>query len=548
METICFRILAVAICMLLSSCLWAHEPKSIDTPKPVGQTGASKTIYYVSQSTGNDDHDGRAAKWDGKHGPWKSLTKASTITYKAGDQLLLKCGDVWTDGLYLKGNGSGIAPALVSSYGTGTRPIIDRQDSTMVADNRCVNLDGNAYGWKITNLELTNARYGVFARIADPGHTYLWLENLYIHGCKHGGPFPRTDGDQNSQQAGILLTGPLIGKATITKCTIEDNFVGATISTPCNVTDNMFMHMEWTGMWYVSRGGGLIRGNKFMHNCDQHVWCGVSAIGSSGSDWVVEYNEFGETQRQPNTVDGEDFDFEAGCDNVTMRYNLFHDTAGPASMIYSGAGGNAPNTNLSIHDNVFYNNALQTDMGNYNQVLLLSGDKHTGTLANNRIYYREGLPAIAGSRSPGLIRTGNVEAILENEPLGKNEALLAKASASSKSGDAKKLNDGDATTAWSGTSASKQWVQLSFAKAVDLDTFIVEQASGSSINNFVLQYWNGSSWKDIFTSWSPMGSKRYMPTWRITTTKVRLSINSTESGAPSICEFMAFDSKQAGVN
>ncbi len=541
METIYYRILAVSLAMLVSSFL------SVRVLATGSSNAAPKTSYYVSQSTGNDQHDGLAPKWDGKHGPWKSLTKASSLTYGAGNKILLKSGDVWHDGLYLKGYGNDTSPAVVSCYGTGARPIIDRQDPSMASNKHGINLDGNAHGWKIMNLEITNARYGVLARISERGHSYLWLENLYIHGCKHGGPFNREDGDQNDQQIGVRMDGPLTGKATITKCTFADNFVGATISTPCNVIDNMFKHMEWTAMWYVASGGGLIRGNKFMHNCDQHVWCGVSAIGSSGSDWIVEYNEFGETQRQPNTVDGEDFDFEAGCHNVTMRYNLFHDTAGPASMIYSGAGGNAPNTQISIHDNVLYNNAIRTEMGSYNMALLISGNKHTGTVSNNRIYHRPEVPAIAGSHCPGLDRTGNVESILENENLGKNEALTAKVSVSSQRADAKKINDGDGATAWSGTSASKQWVQLSFAKPINLDTFVVEQAPGSSINNFVLQYWTGSAWKDIFTSWSAMGSKRFMPTWRVTASKVRLCINSTESGLPAITEFMAYDSTQAGV-
>jgi hypothetical protein len=312
---------------------------------------AAAAIYYVSQTSGSDSYDGQAASWDGTHGPYKTLVKASAITFQAGDQLLLKCGDTWTDGLELKGNGTAASPAVVSSFGAGNRPKIDRQDPSMANMKRCIYLNGNAYGWKIMNLELADAVNGVWASISGSGHSYLWFENLYIHGCKHGGPFPSSAGDQNNQQIGIRLSGPITGNATITSCTFDDNFVGMTPAMPCYITNCLFTNMEWTGMWYVANGG-LVRGNKFMHNCLQNVWCGVSGIGTTGHNWTFEYNEFGETQR-PNCNDGEDFDFETANNTDTLRYNLFHETAGAAIMIYDGSNHNSPALNVSIHDNVF---------------------------------------------------------------------------------------------------------------------------------------------------------------------------------------------------
>jgi len=40
--------------------------------------------------------------------------------------------------------------------------------------------------------------------------------------------------------------------------------------------------------------GGLVRGNKFMHNCLQNV-CVVFPHRNNGHNWTFEYNEFGET-------------------------------------------------------------------------------------------------------------------------------------------------------------------------------------------------------------------------------------------------------------
>ena len=504
---------------------------------------AAGAIYYASRSAGDDSYDGLAASYDGTHGPWKTLAKASQTTYQAGDQLLLHCGNTWNDGLLLKGNGTAANPAVVSSYGTGGRPIIDRQDTLMTNMAKCIHLDGNAYGWKIMNLEIANAARGIEAYASGTNRSFLWFENLYIHGCKFGGRFKKTSGDQNNMQNGIRLSGAGLDKATIVSCVFRDNFVGATVAACADIKDCLFEHMEWTGLWYIAARGGTISGNKFMHNCDQFVWCGVSASALGGvTGGVIEHNEFGETQVVGSAVDGEDLDFEAGCQGVIMRSNLFHESAGPASMLYNSASGNNPNSSLYIHDNVFLNAAVNPTAATYNCTFLLS-DGNTGTITNNRIYYRSGVPVYGGSACPGVSRTGNTECVIETEVRGTNLASGAAASASSNNGRATNMNDNNPATAWTGAGATDQWVRLDFGTARMLDEFIVEQAVGSSISNFVLQYWDGARWKDIFTSYGPLGARKYMPTWTISTTSVRLFIKSTEGGAPSVAEFKAYYTK-----
>ena len=499
------------------------------------------TTYYVSQSTGNDANDGT-------HAPWKTLTKASQITFTEGDRLLLKCGDTWTEGLELKGNGSAARPVMVSSYGTGPKPVIDRQDSSMTSLKRCVHLDGNAFGWKIMNLELANAARGIEASVAQPGKSFLWLENLDIHGCKFGKRFDRDSGDQNNMQNGLRLeTAGRLNKATIIACTFRDDFVGAWASGCCDIKDCRFEHSEWTGLWYVFAQGGRITGNKFLHNCDQFVWCGVSASALYGiTNCVVEDNEFGDTQVIAGAPDGEDLDFEAGCDNVILRHNLFHGSAGPASMLYDAEGHNRPNSGVVIVDNVFSDAALKPSAAHYNCTFLLF-DGNSGAITNNRIYHRQGTPVFAGSACPRVSRTGNVE--IERGPkdssYGSNEVRAAAVSASSNNADAAKVQDNNSATGWKGTSPSNQWVQIDFNQSRTLGEFLVEQAPESSINNFVLQSRDGASWKDIFSSQSPMGLRKFIPVLPVSTSRVRLLIHSTASGVPAINEFKAFDARTA---
>ncbi len=483
---------------------------------------------------------------DGIHGPWKTLTKASQLTFTEGDQLLLKCGDTWAEGLELKGHGSAADPAVVSSYGTGRRPVIDRQDASIAGMKRCVRLDGNAFGWKIKNLELANAARGIEATIAQPGKSFLWFENLDIHGCKFGKRFDRASGDQNNMQNGIRLEAfGRLDKATIVSCTFRDNFVGAWVGGCCDIKDCLFEHSEWTGLWYVSAQGGRISGNKFMHNCDQFVWCGVSASALGGvKNCVVEDNEFGETQVIAGAVDGEDLDFEAGCEGVILRHNLFHDSGGPASMLYNSADHNQPNSGIAIVDNVFFNAAVKPSAATYNCTFLLS-DGNSGGITNNRIYLRRGVPVFAGSPCPGVSRMGNIEYGPDDAPRATNQVRAAAVSASSNNADAAKVQDNNPATVWIGASTSNQWVQLDFNQSRMLDEFLVEQAPGSSIDNFVLQSWDGARWRDIFTSYSPMGLRKFMPVLPISTSRVRLLIHSTAKGAPAIAEFKAFNSKKS---
>lgn len=136
---------------------------------------AQATGYYVS-TEGNDLNSGTSPD-----SPWRTLAKVSSIIYQPGDTIHLQRGTghqrTWFETLVLRGSGTSTNPIIVTTYGSGLRPKI--APGTM--DSTCVQIDGEG-GWKITGLELANARWGLDLKydvVSD--RQYIWLEDLYIH-------------------------------------------------------------------------------------------------------------------------------------------------------------------------------------------------------------------------------------------------------------------------------------------------------------------------------------------------------------------------------
>jgi len=74
------------------------------------------TTYYVSNS-GNDTYSGLSTAL-----PWKTLDKVNATTFKAGDQILFKKGDIFYGSLKIKQSGTSANHIVYSTYGTGANP------------------------------------------------------------------------------------------------------------------------------------------------------------------------------------------------------------------------------------------------------------------------------------------------------------------------------------------------------------------------------------------------------------------------------------------
>ena len=116
--------------------------------------------YYISSSEGNDSNDGTI------DAPWETLSKISSTSLTLGDAIHFKKGDRFDGHFVVNGSGSETNPILITSYGSGAKPIItgevgttgggDYQEAIYVENNDNIIFDGLE-----VNNERTITRTGV---------------------------------------------------------------------------------------------------------------------------------------------------------------------------------------------------------------------------------------------------------------------------------------------------------------------------------------------------------------------------------------------------
>lgn len=106
--------------------------------------------YYFSSSGGNDSYSSTQAQNPAT--PWKSLDKLNSffLNLRPGDSVLFKCGDTFYGKLVIGQSGNSGSPIVLSSYGSGAKPVIT--GFTPVTSWK--NIGGNI--WESTNAVKRN--------------------------------------------------------------------------------------------------------------------------------------------------------------------------------------------------------------------------------------------------------------------------------------------------------------------------------------------------------------------------------------------------------
>lgn len=358
------------------------------------------TTYYVDAENGSDDNTGIS-----EDNAWKTLDKVNSFEFAAGDKLLLKSGCIWNGTLSPKGSGVEGRPILLSSYGTGARPVINGGGTTGPSLTGAVTIYNEEY-WEIENLEVTNLentnkpgevmdkgtgeRAGIliYSSIQDRRLKHIRVRNCYVHdvnsdytkGKSSGGiivmgHFKDKDGNVVTVDDNGNLTPHAMGRAAYEDVIIENNYVKNVaiegIRNKCNtninkdgwgkneflknykdviIRNNYIEDVVGDGIVLTEIKGGTVEGNIVKNSCgfdrgkNNYAQCWTMFA----DDVVVQYNEVYGNKFGYN--DGEAFDSDMKNERNIFQYNLSHDNGGGACLFMASQIDSIYRYNVSIND------------------------------------------------------------------------------------------------------------------------------------------------------------------------------------------------------
>lgn len=467
----------------------------------------------MSQSSGNDKWTGDAPSAKGpSRGPWKTLARASSIEYIPGDRILLRCGDTWNEELRPEGNGTPETPIVIGSYGEGDKPVIDRQDYNK--DLFGIHLIDQG-GFKIVGIEFNRCMTGIYGEYSDgcPVRKLIWIEDCYFHDSllyQHYEDYPK-----RKIGLGVCFFSHerdnriVLADVTVKNCVFRRLASGFWTNSPDNFNKYAGRHCNFANFtfdgclfeegyqWQLGiRGvdGGAVR-NCVTHDIGRgfRSFNGVAgAMFFRAKDWVFENSEWGFIDIGLGSGDGEAFDFEGTCDNMTMRNCLFHDTDGPGFLLCCYASSPEPNLGI-VMENCVLNGKSKRPIGLPRCEIVNTTDWNEATWKNCRFYLAKGEVLMRVMDPEKDKRSSFVNCVLKDlSKACSTPKLAAKASASSKAAghEAAKAADDDATTSWKPEAFENEWIQLDFGKATTVNEFKIKEDPSSSIIRYSIECWD----------------------------------------------------------
>ncbi len=147
-----------------------------------GTLSLSARNFYISSSSGNDGYTSSQAQ--NQYTPWRSLSKLNSFfsSLTGGDVVYFKAGDVFYGSIIANQSGSNGNPILLTSYGSGNKPLI----SGFTTVNNWTNIGNNIYQANVPgvssalNLVSINGRpqqIGRYPNASNTGDPYLYYES-----------------------------------------------------------------------------------------------------------------------------------------------------------------------------------------------------------------------------------------------------------------------------------------------------------------------------------------------------------------------------------
>jgi hypothetical protein len=389
--------------------VWSVAPQA--SAEPVGSAESAivePATYYVSPA-GNDEANGTSPA-----SAWKSLERASSVTYQPGDRLLLQGGAVFPGSLYFEPGESGTTdnPIAVESYGAGR--------ATVKAAGAPGFLAYNASGISVADLKfqgpgpMTDPEEGVLFYNDLPGDVtlpYVRVDNVEAGGFNRGvvvGAFNGESGYRDVRltridvhdnlRTGLEVYGPPFDPAAPDYVN-EDVYVGQ-VKAYDNSGD--------PGDLVRNSGSGIVLGSVMNATIERSLaynngWLCAAPEGPVGiwaydsSDVTIQFNE-SHHNRTGGPADGGGFDLDQNTSNSRMQYNYSHDNEGPGFLLYTGQANRAHQAN-TVRFNISQNDGRK----NRPAGIQLGGRLYNAHVYHNSVYVS---PTATGTAAVRVVSAG----------------------------------------------------------------------------------------------------------------------------------------------
>ncbi|BBH22406.1 hypothetical protein Back11_37510 [Paenibacillus baekrokdamisoli] len=360
------------------------------------------TTYYVSSSMGDDANDGLS-----EAAPWKTLNKVNEASFQAGDNILLRSGDIWNEPLILKGSGSEALPITIASYGSGNKPIITWNAPTGGA----VVTGHNLSNWVIKGLAVKIIGSSTLSWSNITAGIQIFYDNstLYKNLLIDGNDVYSTNFNSNTN--GIMISAFVPGtdnKEAASNITISNNTVHdvgwyAITTTGWDTAKNEELRSQ------ILYGNVKVSGNHVYSMASQGIvvqnahnsvierngvhdgGLGTDTWGPGGlwfiasRDSVIKFNEVYNMKDASSGYDGSGINVDWNCDNIIVQYNYSHGNKGNGITTMSNYGTKILNNKVQGNQALQANGRGQIALGNFTGRPDLSTGLHDVEVANNTI-------------------------------------------------------------------------------------------------------------------------------------------------------------------
>lgn len=315
--------------------------------------------YYIDSVNGSDANSGKKIS-----SAWKTLEKATSHKYAAGEKLFLKGGQEFPGSLVFDSiAGTPDKPFVISSYGLGRASILSGDSSAITFKNSSFiifknlvckgsgRLNGNKTNGfdfiSTTNLTIDSVEAGgyLFSGIRINGGSNIRITHANAHDNGFCGIHVTSDDRGNDDSKDKSVRNVYIGYSLAENnpgCpVIKDNHSGNGILIG-GVTNGLIEYCEaMKNGWDMPREGN-----------------GPVGIWAYQSDSITIQNCYSHhNATSPEGKDGGGFDFDGGMTNSYMQFNLSVFNEGPGYGIFQYADAkawfnNVVRYNISYHDGI----------------------------------------------------------------------------------------------------------------------------------------------------------------------------------------------------